>query len=276
MNQRAIGAIVRKDLTVALRSKFVVMPLIFVPLAIVVVLPLVIGLGMSFVDTLGGNPGNLSGDLQELLQMLPPEIRSQFADRSAAQAAVELFLRFTFAPLYLLLPMMTATVIAADSFAGEKERKTLEALIYTPTTDFELLLAKFLGGWIPGVAVAWGSFIVYCVVANLAAWPTLQRIFMPDTMWLILALWVAPASAALGLGVTVIASARVNTFQEAYQLGGLIVLPVMAILIAQVSGVLYLSPGLAVGLGVILWLIALLTLWIGTRVFRRVELLAKL
>ena len=72
MNQRAIGAIVRKDLTVALRSKFVVMPLIFVPLSIVVLLPTVIGLGMTFVSTFGGD----AGDLQELLRMLPAEMRN--------------------------------------------------------------------------------------------------------------------------------------------------------------------------------------------------------
>jgi ABC-type Na+ efflux pump permease subunit len=39
---------------------------------------------------------------------------------------------------------MVSSVLAADSFAGEKERKTLEALLYTPTTDRELFTAKLL------------------------------------------------------------------------------------------------------------------------------------
>ncbi len=272
MNWRAIRAIVRKDLTVALRSRFVVMPLIFVPLVIVVLMPLFIGLGVAFLSSVS----NDMGDIQEMLKMLPPSMQSQFDGLSLTQAGVVLFLKYTFAPLYLLLPLMTASVIAADSFAGEKERKTLEAVIYTPTTDLELFLAKFLGGWIPGIAVAWISFLIYCLVANGAAWPTLHRIFLPDAMWLVLAFWVAPAAAGLGLGATVIASSRVNSFQEAYQLGGLVVFPVIALLLAQLSGVVYLGVGLALLMGLALWLVDLGLLWLGVKLFRRSEMLAKL
>ncbi|MBD3171504.1 ABC transporter permease subunit [Candidatus Bathyarchaeota archaeon] len=35
---------------------------------------------------------------------------------------------------------MSSSVIATDSFAGEKERNTLEVLLATPLTDSELLV----------------------------------------------------------------------------------------------------------------------------------------
>lgn len=272
MNWRAIRAIVRKDITVAMRSRFVMLPLVLVPLVIVVAMPLLIGLGVGFLSTYSSD----MRDIEEMLKMLPPAIQSQFAGLSLPQAGIVLFLKYTFAPLYLMLPLMTASVIAADSFAGEKERKTLEAVIYTPTTDVELFLAKLLGGWIPGVAVAWVSFVVYCVVANAAGWNTLHRIFLPDTMWLILAFWVAPAAAGLGLGATVIASSRVNSFQEAYQLGGLVVLPVVVLLLGQISGVVYLGVSVALLIGLLLWLVDVVLIWLGVRLFRRAEMLAKL
>ncbi|MCL4560205.1 MAG: ABC transporter permease subunit [Chloroflexi bacterium] len=50
---------------------------------------------------------------------------------------------------------MLSTIIGAVSFVGEKERKTLEALIYTPARDSELFLGKVLAGVVPSVALAW-------------------------------------------------------------------------------------------------------------------------
>ena len=60
---------------------------------------------------------------------------------------------------------MTSAVIAADSFAGEKERKTLEALLYTPTTDLELFTGKVLAPWLAAVAVSTIGYVVFVAVA---------------------------------------------------------------------------------------------------------------
>src|SRR5512139_3501713 len=137
------------------------------------------------------------------------------------------------AALYLLLPTIVAIGFASDSFAGEKERKTLEALLYTPTTDWELLLGKLLSAWLPALGVTWGGFLLYSVMANLAAWPVLGRLFFPTTMWVILVMWVAPAAAALGLSSMVLISSRARTFQEANQLSGVVILPLFMLLGAQ-------------------------------------------
>jgi ABC-type Na+ efflux pump permease subunit len=171
---------------------------------------------------------------------------------------------------------MVASVIAADSFAGEKERKTLEALLYTPTTDAELLLGKLLSAWVPALAVAWGCFAVYTIVANIAAWPTMGRIFFPNAMWVVLALWVAPAAAGVGLGTTVLISVRAQGFQDAYQLGAMVVLPIVLLVIGQATGVIYFSIWLALLLGLVLWAITAALLWFGAKTFQRSELAVRL
>jgi ABC-2 type transport system permease protein len=71
-------------------------------------------------------------------------------------------------------------------------------------------------------------------------------------------------------------SSRVKTFHEAYQIGGIVVLPVVLLILGQASGVVYLSVPIVFALGMIFWLIDLLLLWIGIRSFRRAELIAKL
>jgi ABC-type Na+ efflux pump permease subunit len=207
---------------------------------------------------------------------MPASLQTEVAGLTEAQTLVVLILVYFFAPLYLILPLMVASVIAADSFAGEKERKTLEALLYTPTTDAELLLGKLLSAWVPALAVAWGCFAVYTIVANIAAWPTMGRIFFPNAMWIALALWVAPAVAGLGLGVTVLISARAQSFQEAYQMGAVVVLPILLLVVGQATGVIYFSIWPVLLLGLVFWLIDAALLWLGRRTFRRSELASRL
>lgn len=276
MNWRAMWAIIQKDLRVALQSKAVALPMILVPLIIVVILPTMVALSPLLFQAVGAQTAAETREIEELLATVAPALRHELATYTLQQAMIVLLLLYLFAPLYLIVPLMVSSVVAADSFAGEKERKTLEALVYSPTTDQELLLAKWLAAWLPGVAVALGSFVVYGLIANLAAWPTLGRIFFPNGMWLLLAFWVAPGVAALGLGVTVLISARVNSFQEAYQTGSLVVLPVIILLIGQISGAFYLHVGLVALIGLVIWLIDGLLFWWAERTFRRGELLARL
>jgi ABC-2 type transport system permease protein len=178
--------------------------------------------------------------------------------------------------MYLIVPLVVVTVISADSFAGEKERKTLEALLYAPITDRELFLGKVLSAWLPAIGVAVGGFLIYGLVANLAAWPVMGQIFFPNVMWLVLVFWVTPAVAGLGLGTMVLVSSRAQGFQDAYQLGAAVVLPIVLLLVGQATGVMYFSVGLVLLLGLILWAVDGALLWFGVRTFQRSQLIARL
>lgn len=269
MNWRAIRAIIRKDLKVSLQNKGVLIPLLIVPVIMFVVLP---G-GLAFMPVLG------EGDLQDmtmLLEQMPPSLKADLAPYGPMQQILIMVLVYLLAPMFLMVPAMVSSVIAADSFAGEKERKTLEALLYTPTTDRELLVGKLLAAWLPALAVTLAGFVLYAVVANAAGWPLMGEIFFPPFMWFVLVLWVAPAVAGLGLLITVLISARAESFQDAYQLGALIVLPILILVIGQAAGVMYFSTALVFALGLIFWLLDGLLLWYGSRSFQRTELFARL
>lgn len=272
MNTRAIAAIMRKDLRVVAQSKSVVLPMIILPLLLLVIMPGGLTLAMSYFGAAAGDPA----DVAEMAAMAPPAVLAQFPGTTPIQMAVLFMLRYMFAPLYLIMPLMVASVIAADSFAGEKERKTLEALIYTPTTDLELLLAKLLGAFVPAVIVAWASALLYWLVGNVAAWPLFGHPILPTAEWLLLAVWVAPAAAALGLAATVLVSSRAKTFQDAYQISGLVVIPIVLLMIGQISGLFYFSLGLVALVGLVFWLIAAALLALAVRLFSRSEILARL
>ena len=272
MNWRAIKAIVRKDLKVVFQNKGVSIPLIVVPAIFMILLPALTGLVPLFEVDLGST----LHDLDALLQGMPANLQAEVAGYSDAQMLVVLVLVYLLAPMYLILPLMVASVIAADSFAGEKERKTLEALLYTPTTDGELFTAKLLAAWLPALGVAWGGFVLYTIVANVAAWSTMGRIFFPTVMWLVLVLWVAPAVAGVSLGFTVLVSVRAQGFQDAYQLGAMVVLPIVLLVIGQATGVMYFSTWLVFLLGLFCWILDAVLLWFGSRTFQRQQLAARL
>ena len=43
------------------------------------------------------------------------------------QVMIYIMALYFFAPFFLIIPQMASSVIVSDSFAGEKERKTIEA-----------------------------------------------------------------------------------------------------------------------------------------------------
>lgn len=270
-------AVTRKDLATVVRNKGVRIPLIAAPVVILIILPVLLVTGgelltqsapSAFSDPTGGGAA--------FADRFTPDVATSLTGIDGPGRWAAFVLQVFLAPLYLLIPLMVATVIAADSFAGERDRGTLEALLHTPTTDTELLTAKFLAAWLPAMVVSLGGFVVYSVVANVVAWPQIGRVFFPDFTWLLLAFFVTPAVAALGLGIMVIVSSRVQSLQAAHQFGSLVVLPIILLLIGQVSGALLFDTRLVVMMGLLVWLLAALVLRVAAGRFTREQLAARL
>jgi ABC-2 type transport system permease protein len=275
-DRAAIAALVRKDLATTLRNNGIRVPLVVAPFLILVVLPVLLVTGghvlaasseLSVVGILGQ-----TGTIADTGRATQEAVTGVSGSGAWAAFILEVFL----APLFLLIPLIVATVIAADSFAGERERGTLEPLLYTPTTDRDLLVAKFLASFIPAIVVALTGFVVYSIVANVIAWPFVGRVFFPDVTWLLLAFWVAPAVAALGLGIMTVVSSRVSSLQAAHQVGSLLVLPVLLLLIAQITGTILIDVRFTLVSGGIVWMVAGLLIRTGARSLRREQLAVRL
>ncbi len=269
----AIEALMRKDLGVVVRTPAVLIPLAIVPAIIYVVLPL----AMIIAARVGGPMiANELAELEQLFEALPDALRTDLAGMEPAARMVTLMLGYLIAPLYLIVPLMVASVVAADAFAGEKERGTLEALLHAPLRERDLFLGKLLAAWLPAVVIGVVGTALYAVIVTVAAWPLVGGVFLPAGVWILLAVWVGPAVALAGLGATVLISARVGTFQEAYQLGGVVVVPIVALVVAQAAGVLVLDAGLLTLLGAVLWLLDAGLLVVAFRGFSRERLTREL
>jgi ABC-type Na+ efflux pump permease subunit len=267
MNRRIIAAIVRKDLRVVTRSRALMTPLIVLPVLLMIVFPTV----FTFLPRMMGGAREA---FSEMFRNLPDPVRRQFGEFTEA-TWIRVVHTQMLAPLMLLVPVMVANVIAADGFAGERERQTLEPLLFTPATDAELFVAKLLAAWIPAVMIAYCGAFVYAVLVNITAWPVMHHVFFPDVTWIVMVLWMAPAFAALGLAGMLLVSLRVRGMQEATQLGGLFVLPVIALVVGEVRGAILLGPVRAILIGIVVWLIAGALLLFGVKRFKRTSLIQK-
>lgn len=272
MRSEIILAIAKKDLLEVKQNTSAWLPMVIVPLMFAVGLPLIILLAPrnpAFMNQVTADP-----DLISFIDRLPPVMFSYLEGLDLNQKMVVIFLGFFFAPMFLIMPLMFSTIIAAESFAGEWERKTLEALLYTPASDAELFVGKMTAAGVPAMLLTWICFGLYTLVLNIAGAPIMAGKFsFPLPTWYPLIFWISPALSLLGISATVLISARTKSFMGAYQLSGSLVLVVLALLVGQVTGVLYLSIGAGMLVGLVFWIIAGCLTWLGVRMFKRTTLL---
>lgn len=166
---------------------------------------------------------------------------------------------------------MISCIIASEAFVGEKERKTLEPLLYTPATDTELFLGKIAAAMIPGIVFTWLNFLIFALMVNIAGLPIMGSFWFPTMNWIVMMIFLVPVISLLGVSVTIIISTRVKTFMEAYQATGILVLLVVGLMIAQSIGLLFLSPEVTVFVSLVVLVIDALLIKIGIKIFSRSE-----
>ncbi|HYG60778.1 MAG TPA: ABC transporter permease subunit [Symbiobacteriaceae bacterium] len=251
MNKQAILAIAKKDIRAISANVQVWLPMLIIPAIMGVLLPGgIIGaialFGTGFDNDMQQIAGWVdkmpAGSLTAYLAGLPT------LDHKVAFLAANYML----APFFLLIPLMTASVIAADSFAGEKERGTLETILFAPVDLLSLFLGKILSAFVPAVGLSLGTFVLCGITVNLAGWSLFHGLFFPHVNWLPLMLLVIPMISLAAILFNVFISARVATFQAAYQMGGMVVLPFLLLLAGQATGVLMMDTVVALIIGLVL------------------------
>jgi ABC-type Na+ efflux pump permease subunit len=177
--------------------------------------------------------------------------------------------------LYLLMPLFTPILIASQSVAGEKERRTLEPLLASPVTSAELVAGKSMAAVIPAVVISWGAFVVFCGVVDTVAWPLVHGPILPNTLWFFGVGVVAPLYAFLGNGIAVLVSARVGEARLAQQLSALVVLPLMGLVAGQLAGWLRAGPAYYGIQGAVVLLLDVALVVASIRLFDRERLVSR-
>ena len=242
-----VNALLGKELADLRRNPSVFVPAlitgamaIFLPFFVAVIIPAVTGERLSE-----------SSDFEVALELY----RDQPGLRGLEpEAAVQAWIFQQFLILLVITPVAASMSVAAYSVIGEKQARTLEPLLATPITTFELLAAKVAGSFIPAMGLTVATFIVYLAGTMVFARPGAFRILLTPRSLMILFL-LGPLAALAALQMAVCVSSRVNDARSAQQIGALIILPVSGLLVAQFSGNIMLTETIilliALGLAVV-------------------------
>jgi ABC-2 type transport system permease protein len=231
--------------------------------AIFVLLPLTLAFGFT---------GPLAAELErdprgtEMLDLLAAYYPA--VDSLAPEGRLQVMVLRQLLPLFLILPLLGGVGVAAYSVVGEKVSRSLEPLLATPLTAGELLLGKTVAAALPATAGTWIAFGLFGAGVRALGGAAIARLVLDLAAWGMMAL-IVPLVALLGIGAGVVVSARARDPRGAQQIGGLLVLPVVALVVAQTAGVFLLGPGfVAVGAVVLALVDAALLAW-GSRRFDR-------
>ena len=272
MRPQSIWLVFRKDWREMRRNWQVLVPITAVPMLVAVLLPMII----LFLPNLTPTTNMSIQSLQTVMKNLPNSIQAEIAGMTAQQALTYLLMLYFLAPLFLVIPVMASSVIASDSFAGEKERKTIEALLATPLSDAELFVGKVLVAFIPAIVVTFASFAIYSAVVDILAAPLFGgALLLPNSLWLTMILGLAPLIALTSIGLTVAISAKVRGFREAQQISVVLLAPILGLVFGQVSGTLFLGPIILFALIGAFILVDVLVFYISVKVFKREEILSR-
>jgi ABC-2 type transport system permease protein len=271
MNRHVVKALVEKDLRSTFSSKKVWVPMVLVSFLLCTLMPVVLTVIGTQTEWFSKESADLKQMVDNFIKGFPEhEIKDTvLAMPNMGTQFLFLFLSFMIAPFFLLVSIINSMVTASNSFAGEKERKTLESLLFAPIAVKDLFLGKVLASFIPTMTITYIVFIIDIIVINLLTYSKFNELMLLSPTWLVLMLWVVPILVLFNILVNVLISAKVKTYQEAQQFAGLLVLPVIGLLVGQLTGLFFINPLILFLLGVALMVGNLILLKVTARLNNR-------
>lgn len=173
------------------------------------------------------------------------------------------------ATMAAFFPISFSLIVALESFAGEKERNTLEALLASPISDGQMFLGKFLAVLAPPVTLS---------VVGIAVFTVGLRLFLDMEVpsgFLVLAIALGFVEALAMVAAAVVVSSQAPTVKAANLMASFIIIPVALAVQAEVMLVL-------TGQAHVLWfilaafvVISAMLVRMGIQLFNREEILTR-
>ncbi|EOS74789.1 hypothetical protein C819_02838 [Lachnospiraceae bacterium 10-1] len=235
-----MAAIIKKDMQSITSNKRMFATLLIVPIVLTIFLPSVFILTLYFVPEEGE-------ELLQLLETLPLPLQSG----SSLQSMILLMLNFILPGFFLMIPIMASSVMSAASFVGEKEKRTLETLLYCPLSLKQIFRSKVTASFLISMVVSGISFAAMLVVVEALSYTITGGFVLPDIKWIFILFLVAPAISLIAITLIVRMSAKAQSVEDAQQGAVFLLIPVLLLLIGQFTGILLISSWLLLSIGIL-------------------------
>lgn len=235
----AVKALIKKDLRAVTDDRRMFSALLILPLIMTVLLPAVFVLIICL--------GSDSGDVRELLELLPSAVSGE----DIRPAALNIALNYIIPAFFLMIPIMTSSVTAAGSFVGEKEKHTLETLLYCPLSLSSIFRAKVAASFFLSMLISFISFAVMIVTvwglsAALAGFSPVLSF-----NWAVIMLLLSPALSLIAVTLIVRVSAKAVSVEESQQRAVFMILPLILIVAGQFAGIMLLDTAVLLAAGAV-------------------------
>jgi len=214
--------IAQKDWKEIRGNRDLLIPMIIVPIMMSVFLPTVLGLTAIYT----------------------PEEYGVATAYEALQMTVGMMLK----PMFLMVPTIVSMIIASDSFAGEKERKTAETLLVLPITHKELYIGKALAALIPALIFSVMAFTIMGIVLNIMVGiapsgspPGAPPLVFGDVTFWLVAFGLGTLFSLINVQAGIIISSRSKDMKSAQSLSGVFVVPILGLMFGSMVNPLLLS-----------------------------------
>jgi ABC-2 type transport system permease protein len=262
---KKIWTLIRKEWAEVFKNRFVLFTVAFMPL-LFTVLPLVIlyatGTGSEDISD-----AVLSSDL-------PPQFAELCTDMNGNEC-MQYFIVSQFMLLFMMVPMIVPITFASYSIVGEKSTRTLEPLLATPITTFELLLGKAMAATIPAIVATWLSFGLYAIGTLVMAVSPAVTANLFNALWLTAIFVVGPLLAIAGVSIAVMISSRVSDPRVAEQISAVFVLPIIGLFIGQSAGLIFINEQIILWMAAGLLVLDIALMIFATQLFQRETILTR-
>lgn len=233
-------AIIKKDLLGLLSNKRMFVTLLTVPLVLTIFVPTVFVLTIHFIP-------NETDEFGKMLELFP--LIEQTGDME--RTIIMLVFNYILPVFFLLIPIMASTIMSATSFVGEREKHTLETLLYCPLPLKQIFRSKVLASFLLSMAVSFISFIAMLLVLESEVFFITDSLLIPDINWLLIMFLVSPAISMIAITLIVRFSAKAQSVEDAQQGSVFLLLPILLLLIGQFTGILLINSWILLGLGIL-------------------------
>lgn len=241
---RAMYAVMKKDFRGIISNRRLFLELLIVPLILTIVLPSIFVVAIHFAPD--------DPDILKMLELLPQGSRTGGVE----MAVTGLILNYILPVFFLMIPIMTASIMAASSFVGEKEKHTLETLLYCPLSVKQIFQAKVLASFLFSMMVALISFAAMMIVLEMEAFFIMDRLIMPAAGWIVILCLLSPSISLITVTLIVRGSAKAQSVEESQQGAVFLIVPLILLVAGQFAGVMLLNVWILLGLGVLCALLA--------------------
>ena len=262
MRPSIVAAVVRREFLEIVRNRLLLLTVV-IPPVILTVLPVVL---LAFAGQATGRVP--PGAVEQIVASHP-----EWADMTGPQVIAAFALQ-QFLATFLILPAYIPLAIATYSIVGEKQTRSLEAVLAAPIRTTELLAGKAIASLVPGLAAAW---IAYLAMVGMAVGLLGGRLslVLAEPTWIAAVFTLGPAIGLVSVTAGIIISSRVNDPRVAQQIGAVILLPIIGLIVFQSIGAFLLDVAAYLVIALVVFVIGLIGIRTGAAIFGRETILTR-